>query len=238
MAEPHSASALKSGLFQAFFCRAVLARGLRCSSAMSHALSLSPASAFTASHTKAAPVAPSRPCHLTVLEGGRSVKGQDFKAQLALLSQELYPRALRLTRAQDRAQDLVQDVVLRALQFETSFAADTNLKAWLHQILYSVFVTQFRRRKREVSALCQLRSDPCAWTQQEDTVPAAPLLPTLQHALDQLPPAFGKAVMLVDLNELSYKDAATLLGVPVGTVMSRLHRARRLLGEQLAQVAA
>jgi len=98
-------------------------------------------------------------------------------------------------------------------------------------ILFSVFVTKCRRNRRERNALDHLSSDPCAWTSQDAAAEMSELSPSLKRALDELPKSFRDAVVLVDLSELSYKDAARRLGVPVGTVMSRLYRGRRLLAE-------
>jgi RNA polymerase sigma-70 factor (ECF subfamily) len=100
-----------------------------------------------------------------------------------------------------------------------------------------VFVSRYRRKKREQRAAIALASDPCAWTTPEGF--AAPdcssLAPAMKVKVETLPPAFRDVVCLVDLQERSYRDAAVELGVPVGTVMSRLHRGRRLLAESLEQ---
>ena len=119
------------------------------------------------------------------------------------------------------------------MRFEAQFNPGTNLRAWVHQILFSVFVTRCRRARRERNALDILSTDPCAWTSREPSVEMQHLSPPVARALESLPEAFRKTVTLVDLDELSYKDAASRLGVPVGTVMSRLHRGRRLLAETL-----
>jgi RNA polymerase sigma-70 factor (ECF subfamily) len=103
----------------------------------------------------------------------------------------------------------------------------------MHQVLFSVFVTRCRRRRRERNALEALRFDPNAWTTPDRAVVAGALSQGVRRALASLPEAFRGAVILVDLEERSYKDAAAALGVPVGTVMSRLHRGRRLLAEAL-----
>src|SRR6185503_15947519 len=112
----------------------------------------------------------------------------------------------------------------------------TNLRAWVYQILFSVFVTRYRRSRREKNALRSLAADPCAWTLPERfSAPdaSAPLTPTTQGKLDALPETFRTVLKLVDLDELTYREAASELGVPVGTVMSRLHRGRKLLATQL-----
>ena len=154
---------------------------------------------------------------------------QEFRAQLASLSGALDARALRLTRNPVEAQDLVQETWMRALRFEESYQVGTNLKAWLNQVLFSVFVTRCRKLKRERRALDSLGTDPCAWTQRDPEPVVKSLSRSVQSALDSIPTQFASAVTLVDIEEKSYKEAASHLGVPVGTVMSRLFRGRRLL---------
>lgn len=155
------------------------------------------------------------------------------------LQPELYGRAVRIARSSVVAEDLVQDTVERALRFASHYQPGTNLRAWLHQILFSVFVTRCRRSKRERSALEALVADPLAWTYPEATTTDLETLPPcMARALADLPVGFRHALELVDLEERAYKDAAALLDVPVGTVMSRLHRGRRLLAESLRGAGA
>lgn len=152
---------------------------------------------------------------------------------LVEMTPELFGRAARLTRSPGAAEDLVQDTVERALRFASHFQPGTNLRAWVHQILFSVFITRCRRLRRERNALDVLATDPCAWTIPDGRSEMSALSPGVMRALATLSQGFRDAVVLVDLQEMSYKDAAATLGVPVGTVMSRLHRARRLLAEAL-----
>lgn len=146
----------------------------------------------------------------------------------------LRARALRLTRNPGDADDLVQDTVVRALRFESSFRSGTDLRAWLNRILMSVFVTRCRRKKRERRALDTLTVDPCAWTHSDAPPPMRSLPRSLSGALGRIPDQFARVVQLVDLEDHSYREAAERLGVPVGTVMSRLFRGRRLLANLLA----
>jgi len=161
----------------------------------------------------------------------------DFRRDLAAIAPDLLGRALRMARDQALAEDLVQDTVERAIRFEQQYRPGTNLRAWVHQILFSVFITRCRRSRRERNALGLLSTDPCAWTKPEQSAAMVSLSPPVARALDSLPKVFRDAVMLVDLEERSYKDAANRLGVPVGTVMSRLHRGRRMLAEAIGGVA-
>jgi RNA polymerase sigma-70 factor (ECF subfamily) len=158
-----------------------------------------------------------------------------MRRSLTELVPALRVRALRLARNEAIADDLVQDTIERALRFESSFVPGTNLRAWLHQILFSVFVTRCRRQRRERRALDWLTSDPCAWPHRDPGPEMRSLTPRVEGALQDLPEPFASVIRLVDIGELSYKDAAAVLDVPVGTVMSRLFRGRRLLASVLRE---
>jgi RNA polymerase sigma-70 factor (ECF subfamily) len=147
----------------------------------------------------------------------------------------LRARALKLCLNATEAHDLVQDTVERALRFESSYEPGTNLRAWMQQVLFSVFVTRCRRLRRERRALESLTSDPCAWTHQDAEPAMQKLSPKVEGMISDLPHQFAAVVRLVDLDERSYKDAAEVLGIPVGTVMSRLFRGRRLLAARLGE---
>lgn len=159
--------------------------------------------------------------------------GGELRRALVVLRADLHARALRMSRSSAIAEDLVQDTIERAIRFEAHYIPGTNVRAWVHQILFSVFITRCRRLRRERNALSWLSTDPNAWTVPHADAPMQRLSPAIQRALDKLPEVFRKAVELVDLGELAYKDAADIMGVPVGTVMSRLHRGRKLLAEAL-----
>jgi RNA polymerase sigma-70 factor (ECF subfamily) len=161
---------------------------------------------------------------------------RELHAGLVALVPELRARAMRLCGDRAAAEDVVQDAVERALRFADQYERGTNLRAWAFQILFSVFVTRWRRRRRERNGLEHLASDPCAWTVPTpfgapDTGPGA-LTAATRRKLDALPEGFRAVVIMVDLEDRSYRDAAKELGVPVGTVMSRLHRGRKLLAAQ------
>jgi RNA polymerase sigma-70 factor, ECF subfamily len=162
---------------------------------------------------------------------------ESLRRGLVSLLPDLRVRALRLAGDRATADDLVQDTIERALRFAGQYAPGTNLRAWAQQILFSVFITRYRRSRRERNALRNLSADPCAWTQPETFAApdaAVALTRSTRERLDALPSGFRAVIELVDLEERSYRDAAEKLGVPVGTVMSRLHRGRRLLAEGLA----
>jgi RNA polymerase sigma-70 factor (ECF subfamily) len=166
-----------------------------------------------------------------VLRSGES----EVRLRLTELLPQLRLRALKLCRDRDLADDLLQETALRALSFESSYKSDTNLKAWLYQILFSVFVTRCRRRRRAGRFIAEHAADPNLWCGgREPHRPNEGLSPPVQRAIQALPEHFGKVVVLVDLQDLSYGEAAAQLGVPIGTVMSRLHRGRRLLAGQLS----
>jgi RNA polymerase sigma-70 factor, ECF subfamily len=146
----------------------------------------------------------------------------------------LVGHARRLTQNGDDGDDLVQATVVRALSFANTFVPGTNVGAWLHRVLESVFLSGCRRRTRERRALAALDADPCAWVRREHAPSMSELSPPVEAALSKLPPCFGEVVRLVDVQELSYRDAAIRLEVPLGTIMSRLHRGRRLLARALS----
>ncbi len=159
----------------------------------------------------------------------------ELRQGLAKLRPELYARALRLSRSPSQAEDIVQDAILRALRFEDQFQPGTNLRAWVGQILLSVFLTQCRRKKRERRALENLIDDPCAWVKRDPPAVMSTLSPKPARALASLSDGYRQVLQLVDLDGLSYREAAMRLGVPDGTIMSRLHRGRRLLAGVLRE---
>lgn len=159
----------------------------------------------------------------------------EVRAGLCAHRASLLAHARKVARSSSEAEDLVQDTVVRALRFASSFEPGTNVRAWIHQVLHSVFITQCRQRSRELRGLEALSIDPCAWVREEPTPPVCQLSPRVEQALAGLPSSYREVVRLVDILDLSYKDAARSLAVPLGTVMSRLHRGRRLLAGALTE---
>lgn len=166
---------------------------------------------------------------------GQAAGVSEVRLRLSEVLPQLRLRALKLCRDRDLAEDLLQETALRALSFEASYKSETNLKAWLHQVLFSVFITRCRRRRRNSRFLQEHAADPNLWcSMQESLRPNEGLSPPVERAIAALPRQFGQVVVLVDLEDMSYGEAAAHLGVPIGTVMSRLHRGRRLLAVQLS----
>jgi RNA polymerase sigma-70 factor (ECF subfamily) len=160
----------------------------------------------------------------------------------------LYSVAARMTRGGAEAEDLVQDTLLKAMRAREQFQPGTNLKAWLLRILTNTFINQYRRGglERDVLEGPDAESLTDGWvsasTMRALRDPEASALTPLveaevQRALDALPEEFRLAVVLSDVEELSYKEIAEAMGCPVGTVMSRLHRGRRLLQKSLREHA-
>ena len=166
-----------------------------------------------------------------------------FVTDALALVDSLYGTALRLTRNADSAQDLVQDTYLKAFRARHRFAEGTNLKAWLFTILHNTW-----RNRRRDDARARVEFDSDTVEQAEEVRPAAlagpPETPEslllrasfdaeLKSALDALPETFRDAVWLRDVEELSYQEIATVLRIPMGTVMSRISRGRRQLYDLL-----
>jgi RNA polymerase sigma-70 factor, ECF subfamily len=162
----------------------------------------------------------------------------ELEAGLVRLVPEVRAHAMRLAGDSSAANDIAQDAIERALRFADRYDRGTNLRAWVLRIAFNVFVTHWRRRRRERRALQDLASDPCAWTLptsfgSPDAGDGA-LLPSTRAKLDALAPPFRAVIVLVDLEQRSYEETAGMLGVPVGTVMSRLHRARKRLAAEMS----
>jgi RNA polymerase sigma-70 factor (ECF subfamily) len=173
---------------------------------------------------------------------------RDFESLALGHINPLYSAALRLTKNDRDAEDLVQDTFLRAFRFFDKFERGTNMKAWLFKILTNTFINRYRRRVKERSVVeGAARESASNGTAQgfvaldATETSANPeqylfdrlLSDDVLHAIDGLPIDFRLVVILADLQEFSYKEIAEILDCPVGTVMSRLYRGRKLLQKQL-----
>ena len=153
----------------------------------------------------------------------------------------LHRRALRLTRHEADAQDLVQDTLTRGLERRAQFKAGTNLRAWLFTIQRSLFINAYRRRRHvawlgSVEDEEQRDAEPAlATTSAEETMLASWVDEHLSGALAALPEHYREVVVLRDVAQWSYAQIAARLDCPLGTVMSRLHRGRALLRQLLEQ---
>lgn len=154
----------------------------------------------------------------------------------------LYSFALKLTRAREDAEDLVSDTMLRAFQRWEQYRLGTNIRAWLFTILYHAFVSRKRRvDAREVQPI----EDEDGWAGYEVVGEANPegtfydsfLDEEIVSAIERLPEEYRSAVVMSDLHQMRYAEIAQVLGVPEGTVKSRLFRGRRLLQAQLREYA-
>ena len=166
-------------------------------------------------------------------------RDDEFSREALSHIDSLYGMALRLTRRPADADDLVQDTYLKAFRASDQFERGTNLKAWLFTILHNTFRNMRRHDGRNPidvdSEKVEQAVDRAAVDQTpEQLLTRATLDADLQTALDALPDVFRQAVWLRDVEEFSYAEIARVMGVPAGTVMSRISRGRRMLYERLA----
>jgi RNA polymerase sigma-70 factor (ECF subfamily) len=162
----------------------------------------------------------------------------EFTREALSYVDSLFGTALRLTRRPADADDLVQDTYLKAFRSASQFQRGTNLKAWLFTILHNTFRNMRRHDGRnpvdvDSEYVEQAPSRAPNEFSPEELLTRATLDADLQAALDGLPGAFRQAVWLRDVEELTYAEIAGVLGVPMGTVMSRISRGRRALHERL-----
>jgi RNA polymerase sigma-70 factor (ECF subfamily) len=175
---------------------------------------------------------------------GHEAESPDTFAQEALsYVNNLYGAAVRLTGRRTDAEDLVQETYLKAFRFSKSFERGTNLKAWLFTILHNTWRNMRRHEHRDPVDVDSEMVDRSAALSGEAATPEqlltrATLDSDLQGALDSLPEAFREAVWLRDVEELTYAEIARTLEIPLGTVMSRISRGRRLLFERLTQASS
>jgi len=176
-------------------------------------------------------------------------KRAEFERQALVHTDALFGAAYRLTRNARDAEDLVQDSLLRAYRFWDSFEQDSNCKAWLLRIVTNTFINEYQRKKRSREVLDAASAEQDATDgvlmhaeATERQSPERMLLERsvsddVQRALEGLPDDFRTAVVLCDVQGLSYKEIADIMQTPVGTVMSRLFRGRKLLAATLREFA-
>jgi RNA polymerase sigma-70 factor (ECF subfamily) len=165
-----------------------------------------------------------------------SERRQRFEATALPLLSAVYAYGIRLSRNAETARDLVQETYLRAYRTFDNFRPGTNCKAWLFRILYSIFVNRYWKRQREPKTvpLEEIENRFQATLQANDDIRTDgrnPIWtdPDVEAALDELPEAFRATVILVDIEDFTYEEAAAAMNCPVGTVRSRRCRARKML---------
>ena len=177
-----------------------------------------------------------------------NLSAREFENEAIAQLSPLLGVASRLTRNTADAQDLVQDTLLKAMRARDQFETGTNMRAWLLRILTNTFINRYRRGGLERSVLDGPDADPLAdgWIsastmesmRDPESQAMRPMLEQeINRILNELPEEFRLAVVLSDVEELSYKEIADIMGCPIGTVMSRLHRGRRLLKGRLYEHA-
>ncbi|RMH43212.1 MAG: sigma-70 family RNA polymerase sigma factor [Deltaproteobacteria bacterium] len=179
----------------------------------------------------------------------RPIARREFEQAALPHIDALYGVAYRLTRNRGDAEDLVQEALLRAYRFWHTFEQGSNCKAWLLKILTNTFFNTHHKRKREREVLDQATAEQSATDgvlhheralahrDPEGALIDRMISDDVARALESLPPEFRVAVVLCDIEGLSYKEIAEVMECPIGTVMSRLYRGRRLLQKALYDYA-
>lgn len=171
-------------------------------------------------------------------------KRKQFEAEVTPHLDALHRTAVRLTRSPSDADDLVQDAVLKAYRFFDHYEPGTNIRAWLLKVLTNVFYSKYRRNTLDTQVKSLGEGDPVAdgWMsaasmgprrEPERIAEKAILEGSITKALEELPEEFRTVLLLADVEGLTYREIADALGCPMGTVMSRLHRARRAVAQRL-----
>jgi RNA polymerase sigma-70 factor (ECF subfamily) len=170
-----------------------------------------------------------------------------FERDALIFTDQLYSVALRYTKNPEDARDLVQDTYLKAFTSFHQFEEGTNLRAWLYRVLTTTFINSYRKKQRQpLLSNNEIEDWQVAKAQSHTSdqgksaeVEALEALPDsdIKRALQELPEEFRMVVYFADVEGFAYKEIAEILGVPAGTVMSRLHRGRKQLREKLTDYA-
>jgi RNA polymerase sigma-70 factor, ECF subfamily len=175
-------------------------------------------------------------------------RGRDrarFEEEVLELADQVYRVARRLVSSREEAEDLVQDTYARAFRSWRSYTPGTNLRAWLMRILTNLNIDRGRREQRTPTAQPLEEGDYFLYNRleadgapdDEERVVERLSQNEIVAALSTVPHDFRDVVILVDIGDFTYQDAAQILAIPIGTVMSRLHRGRRILKRELAEAA-
>ncbi len=175
----------------------------------------------------------------------------DFERDAMQYARQLYTAAMRMTRNPSDAEDLVQETFLKAYRAYHTFEAGTNLKAWLYRILTNTYINKYRKESRRPSEVDlgsvedlylyrRIGSEESAEAARttEDRVLDGLVESDIKAAVESLPENFRLPVLLADLEGFAYKEIAEILDIPIGTVMSRLHRGRKAMQKALWDYAA
>jgi len=168
-----------------------------------------------------------------------------FEEEVLELSDQVYRVARRLVASREEAEDLVQETYARAFRSWRSYTPGTNLRAWLFRILTNLNIDRGRREQRapttqpleEGDYFLYNRLEAESGAEDEERIVERLSQDGIVEALSAVPHDFRDVIVLVDIGDFTYQDAAQILDIPIGTVMSRLHRGRRILKQQLAEVA-
>jgi RNA polymerase sigma-70 factor, ECF subfamily len=178
-----------------------------------------------------------------------SADKERFQTDALPLLDSIYAGALRMTRNPADAEDLVQETMMRAYRAFDRFEPGTNLKAWLFRILTNAYINTYRKKQREPLKVShdeieefdlyrELKQHDPQWDATPENIVLSNLVDSdIIDAIDDLPEQFRLAVVLSDIEGFSYAEMAEIMDVPLGTVMSRLHRGRKALQKRLWEVA-
>ncbi|MBL8604605.1 MAG: sigma-70 family RNA polymerase sigma factor [Myxococcales bacterium] len=183
------------------------------------------------------------------MQRNENARRKRFETEVLPHLDAMHRTALRLTRSASDADDLVQDAVVKAYRFFDNYEEGTNVRAWLLKILTNLFFSKHRRGTLELNVANLAMVDPVAdgWVSAASMAPSRepekmverPLLEgAVARVLEEIPEDFRTVLVLVDVEGLTYREVAEAMNCPMGTVMSRLHRARRAVAQKLGIVPA